>query len=157
MSYPSDNQTVFSSIDISHYFFKLRDQSYDNVSISNLKLQKLLYYAHGLHLAVTEYPLLNEQLEAWKLGPVSPSSYRNFNYNGSLNIKVIEHFDESILSDVAKQVTEAVWEQLGGKSARYLMTKTHAEKPWKESKLGEKIDDGIMKDFFKSQFLKNTK
>lgn len=48
------------------------------IEITPLKLLKLLYFAHGWHLALGDQPLLNEQVEAWKFGPVVPSIYHAF-------------------------------------------------------------------------------
>ena len=39
---------------------------------SNMKLQKLLYYVQGFHIAVFNRPLFNEDIEAWMYGPVVP-------------------------------------------------------------------------------------
>lgn len=45
-----------------------------NLSVANdltpIKLVKLVYYAHGWHLAITDKPLLNEQIQAREFGPV---------------------------------------------------------------------------------------
>lgn len=46
--------------------------------VSNLQLQKLLYYAQGLFLAETGEPLFDAPLEAWKRGPVQPGVYNRF-------------------------------------------------------------------------------
>ena len=42
--------------------------------ISNLKLQKLLYYAQGHYLARTGVPLFDDVIQAWAHGPVVPTS-----------------------------------------------------------------------------------
>jgi uncharacterized phage-associated protein len=49
-----------------------------SVPISPLKLQKLLYYACGYYLAVTDQPLIDRAFEAWDNGPVVPEIYREF-------------------------------------------------------------------------------
>ena len=46
--------------------------------ISNLKLQKLVYYAQGFHLALYDEPLFLEAIEAWTHGPVVPDLYRHY-------------------------------------------------------------------------------
>src|ERR1044071_4359251 len=46
--------------------------------ISNLKLQKLLYYAQGWHLALRNEPLFHERIEAWVHGPAVPPVYGHF-------------------------------------------------------------------------------
>ena len=40
-----------------------------------MKVQKLVYFAHGWHLGITKKPLINEQVEAWPYGAVIPSLY----------------------------------------------------------------------------------
>lgn len=48
------------------------------VPISNLALQKLLYFAHGHFLIRTGKPLVQGAFEAWKYGPVHPAVYQAF-------------------------------------------------------------------------------
>jgi uncharacterized phage-associated protein len=48
------------------------------VPISNLALQKLLYFAHGHFLIRTGKPLVQGGFEAWKYGPVHPAVYQAF-------------------------------------------------------------------------------
>ena len=45
--------------------------------ISNLKLQKLLYYAQAWYLALHNEPLFPESIEAWVHGPAVPPVYGN--------------------------------------------------------------------------------
>ncbi len=48
------------------------------VQVSNLSLQKLLFFAHADHLAAFGSPLTKNVFEAWRLGPVSPVLYHEF-------------------------------------------------------------------------------
>lgn len=43
--------------------------------LTPMKLQKLVYFAHGWNLGATATPLINEQIEAWQYGPVVKSIY----------------------------------------------------------------------------------
>jgi len=43
-----------------------------------MKLQKLVYYAHGWHLALNNEPLIDEQVECWQYGPVISSLFHEF-------------------------------------------------------------------------------
>ena len=54
--------------------------------LSNLKLQKLLYYAQGHHLAEAHQPLFAEQIQAWSHGPVVPQVYHEYKNCGSSSI-----------------------------------------------------------------------
>jgi uncharacterized phage-associated protein len=49
-----------------------------HLPISNLALQKLLYFAHGHFLIRTRNPLVQGAFEAWKYGPVHPAVYQAF-------------------------------------------------------------------------------
>lgn len=48
-----------------------------------MQVQKLVYFAHGWHLAIKGAPLINEQVEAWSFGPVIPSLYQEFRSYGN--------------------------------------------------------------------------
>ena len=53
------------------------------VALSNLQLQKLIYLAHGVHLARHGQPLVSEQFQAWRYGPVNENLYHELKYFGS--------------------------------------------------------------------------
>lgn len=53
------------------------------ISLTNLALQKLLYFSHGLHLVRTKRPLVKGYFEAWQFGPVHPATYQAFKSAGS--------------------------------------------------------------------------
>jgi uncharacterized phage-associated protein len=57
------------------------------IEISNLALQKMLYFAHGIFLTQKRRPLVSGYFEAWKYGPVHPAVYRAFKDAGSGAIK----------------------------------------------------------------------
>ena len=58
----------------------------DDVPITNLALQKLLYFIHGLHLIETKTPLVMGYFEAWQHGPVHPAAYGAFKAAGKMPI-----------------------------------------------------------------------
>src|SRR5688572_18511108 len=66
-----------SALDVAKYLLSLQDEEVGD-SISNLKLQKLLYYAQGFHLAEHGRALFEERIEAWQHGPVIPTVYPEF-------------------------------------------------------------------------------
>lgn len=43
--------------------------------IDQMKLQKLLFYAHAWHLAIRDMPLFSDDFEAWPWGPVIRDIY----------------------------------------------------------------------------------
>ena len=64
--------------------------SCSNWNLSNLQMQKILYFAHMIHLGRRDAPLIDETFEAWEYGPVMPSLYRKIKFFGS--DKVIDIF-----------------------------------------------------------------
>src|ERR1017187_8862366 len=48
--------------------------------ITNLKLQKLLYYAQAWHLVLHEEAIFDESIEAWVHGPVVPEIFRMYSH-----------------------------------------------------------------------------
>lgn len=59
------------------------------IPVTNLALQKLLYFAHGLHLNENKKkPLVGGYFEAWTYGPVHPTVYRAFKSAGGEPITV---------------------------------------------------------------------
>jgi uncharacterized phage-associated protein len=75
--------------------------------ISNLKLQKLLYYAQGFHLALYDEPLFPEAIEAWTHGPVVPDLYRHYKKYGAGAIPCPEDIEFSIYDEETKSLLDA--------------------------------------------------
>lgn len=48
-----------------------------------MKLQKLIYYAHAWYLAFHSQPLIREEVQAWKYGPVIQEIYHEFKEFGN--------------------------------------------------------------------------
>jgi uncharacterized phage-associated protein len=55
--------------------------------VGHVKLQKLMYFAHGMHLLETGEPLVSGHFEAWQYGPVHPAVYRAFKGAGARPIE----------------------------------------------------------------------
>lgn len=101
--------------------------------LTNLKLQKLLYYAQAWHLALQSSPIFSEEFEAWVHGPTLPSQHYRFTSATwgpivepvtlpSLNAELTQHLDE-------------VLNVFGSESAIALEQMTLSESPWKTARL----------------------
>lgn len=110
---------------IANYFI-IRGRAED-VKIDPLKMQKLVYLAHGWHLAFEKRPLICETIEAWKYGPVVPSLYRQFRDYGYSTID--KEMPVFALADKIDARTEAllnqVWLKYGHISGVSLSAMTH--------------------------------
>ena len=120
--------------------------------ISNLKLQKLVYYAQGFALAIFERTLYDDTIEAWQHGPVVPSLYHHFKTFGSGAIETPDEFNPESLSADEQGLLDEVYDVYGQFSAWKLRNMTHDEPPWKDAaRTGLLISQQSMAEFFKTQ------
>lgn len=101
----------------------------DDAGMSNLKLQKLIYYTQGFFLALHNKPLFDEPIEAWQHGPVSPSVYHHYKQHGS-NIIPAPVGQKLELTPEELELVEEVHEVFGQFSAWRLREMTHEEPTW---------------------------
>ena len=100
--------------------------------ISNLKLQKLLYYAQAWHLALYDKPLFKASIEAWVHGPVVLSVYRTYRQYSWQPIQE-EPEKVKLLSSTCEFLDE-VMDVYGEFSAYQLEKLTHSEDPWRNAR-----------------------
>jgi uncharacterized phage-associated protein len=115
--------------DIAKCFLYLDDAN-EGEGISNLKLQKLVYYAQGFFSAIHDKPLFQNEIFAWAHGPVAPDLYHQYKQFGSNPIPVPTDFDKSSLLDTEFELVEEVFEVFGQYTAWKLRNMTHEESPW---------------------------
>ncbi len=98
--------------------------------LTNLKLQKLLYYCQGWHLALKDNELLfTDPIQAWIKGPVIPNVYHQYK-DFKWQPIVIEDQDAPALAEGSTEIVKEVLEVYGGYSAYQLELMTHEESPW---------------------------
>jgi len=122
-------------------------------SISNLKLQKLLYYAQGSFLAVYGEPLFDDKIMAWQHGPVVESVYREYKANGSEGIPFEDDFDFSSFTTEENELLTEVYNVFGQYSAWKLRNMTHNEAPWKNTEKNHEIPQAAIEDYFKKEYV----
>ena len=120
-------------------------------SITNLKLQKLLYYMQGFHLAVFGTVFFNEQIEAWTYGPVVPAAFNEFKRYKKREINPENYTDNLILTEEEQHLFDMVYEEYNKFSAVALMKLTHKEGPWKNHDIGDIIPNEEIRAFFLTQ------
>jgi uncharacterized phage-associated protein len=107
--------------------------------LTNLKLQKLVYYAQAWHLAIKKKPLFSDRIEAWVHGPVVPPVYVRFKKFG-WNPITCTITAPTFINGTAKHL-ESVFSVYGHYSAWDLERMTHQEDPWIMARLGLNPDD----------------
>ena len=146
---------AYKAIDIAKKLIFLAQQDVANGGdcLTNLKLQKLLYYQQGYHLAAFGTPLFEENVESWMYGPVVPVVYDTYAECGAHTLPSEEN-TPVVLTDDEEGLFLQVYEAYRDFSAIGLMNKMHQEKPWQEALPHDKgtvISQDSMKVFFKTQ------
>jgi uncharacterized phage-associated protein len=67
---------MINSINVACYFIIRAYEDGIEAEITNMKVQKLLYYSQSLHLALYDEPLFSDEIQAWRLGAVCPEAYK---------------------------------------------------------------------------------
>ena len=125
--------------------------------MTNMKLQKMLYYQQGFHLAYFGTPLFEEDIEAWMYGPVVPTVYDRYKSNGRNGIEPDRGLDFSFGQKKELALFNEVCKVYGAYSAIGLMNMTHEEMPWKSTPIGEGEGHIIAKEKMQSFFKKRLK
>ena len=115
--------------DVAKCFLYL-DETNEGDGISNLKLQKLAYYAQGFYSAIFNKPLFDNDIYAWTHGPVVQDLYHEYKKFGSNRIPVPTDFNPISLEKEEFELIEEVFEVFGQYSAWKLRNMTHEESPW---------------------------
>lgn len=126
-----------------------------NYSISNLKLQKLLYFVQAYFLINLGRPCFFDTIEAWDFGPVVPNVYHTFKMYGGGQIPYFyadEYDIKDAISDDDKKRIGVVVDSLAKYTASDLVEATHKQDPWKNvynpHVLGTEITNLSIKEYF---------
>ena len=141
---------MVSCFDVADYFLVLQDEDAGD-SISNLKLQKLVYFSQGFHLGIFDKPLFVEQIRAWLHGPVIPVLWKKYSDFDSNSLPLPDTFEQSKFSDEAIELLDEIYEVFGQFSAWKLRDISHIQPPWKKTKRNGVITHRAMKEYFKTQ------
>jgi uncharacterized phage-associated protein len=134
----------------------------ENPNITNLTLNKLLYFAQGHCLAETGEPMFDDDFEAWDFGPVIPKIYHKYKNYGKQNITSCNYLnEEDVLSEDQLNILECVLEKYSDFDTSKLVDLTHKrETPWaiatnngKEIKKHLTLSKEKIKKYFKNQKL----
>ena len=135
---------MYPALGIANYFLGLANR--DGETLPQLKLQKLIYLAHGWTLAILDRPLILEKVEAWERGPVIRVVYDAFKHFGRHPIDEPAKIFTGIFRDElqfelpptiepsdqkTRALVEKVWETYKPYSGATLSARTHEDgTPW---------------------------
>ena len=140
---------MLNCFDVAKYFLSKVDEEEGEV-ITNLKLQKLAYYAQSASLAFYDSALFPESLEAWKHGPVVPELYRTYKGYKSSPLPKTASVSEGVYSAAERELLDGVYAFFGQYAAWKLRDMTHEETPWLEASPTEGVIAlSSMRDYFR--------
>lgn len=152
------NLTKYTPDDIADYFLALSEEEIGDL-LSNLKLQKLVYYAQGIAISVRDEVFFDEQLEAWQHGPVVPTLYHKYKKYGGKSIEEIERIDLAKYTQADRMILDDVYAWYGQFSAWKLRDMTHEEDPWQKAckKAEHELSLEDLKNYFDAQISEQYK
>lgn len=143
---------MYSAEDVAEYLIWRANEDADfGENISNLKLQKLLYYAQGFHLVLAGGPLFSEPIKAWKHGPVVECVYHKYKHHGASAIPTPADYDPGRIDPETQSLIEDVYGVYGQYSAWGLRNLTHQEPPWQNTPDSHTISHEALSRFFSTQ------
>jgi uncharacterized phage-associated protein len=99
--------------------------------MTNLRLQKLLFFAQGWHLARRSAPLFTAPFEAWTFGPVVREVYDMFKqYRRRSIVEPSEDHSENRLSIEEREFAMDILIHYETRPTTYLVNLTHKMEPW---------------------------
>ena len=142
---------MHSAVKIAKYFVDKSNQEND---MTPMKLLKMVYIAHGWMLALYDRPLISEDVEAWKYGPVIPELYRALKKWGGDEVDELPDEWRVELDEDEQNILEHVYENYKGYSGVALSAMTHAKgTPWTTvggGALGRIIPNEVIRNYYKS-------
>ena len=154
---------MYNAIDVANYII---EKSVENQNpVSNLKLQKLLYYSQAAKLVEGNgESLFGENISAWRYGPVVESTYHRFKTNVNspifekstndslFNVEEIKEYNlKKIISEEDQKIINRVVNSYKKYKPLDMVRKTHNEEPWINAYIEQKkkfIDVSAIKEYY---------
>lgn len=157
---------MYNVLDVSAYVVNYSNKK--EYSISNLRLQKLLYFIQAFYLIKENKPCFKEKIFAWELGPVVPEVYHVYKQYGSRHIPPVKtyfkikddslwkteriRYDDEKISVEDKKMINSVVDKFSEYSSYDLVELTHDQDPWNNAYHGSNNDKEITIQSIKEYF-----
>lgn len=100
-----------------------------NVQITNLKLQKLLYFVQGEYSKTKGSRLIADDFYAWQLGPVVPTVYAEYSIFSSSVLPIQKQSVSFSSGDI--EVIDTILQRYAYQTTWGLVELSHQQDPWK--------------------------
>ena len=117
------------AVTAANYLVYIMKDAFDD--LTNMKINKLLYFAQGYHLKKYGVPLFQDNIEAWEHGPVVPEVYSAYKGYGDKSITGCDFDMTADITPEAKDILYGVARNYGRYTASALRNMTHViGTPW---------------------------
>ena len=139
----------YKALDVARYVIEYcKDRGY---IVSNLKLQKILYFIQAEFLVNKNDVCFDDRIEAWDFGPVVPRVYQEYKCFGSNNI-ITRRREEIDIEANDRNMINGIVDVCAGYSATELVDITHRQTPWiaaYDKFQNNEISNESIKNFFR--------
>ena len=118
---------TYQARDIAEYI--INREASEGRTVSNLRLQKLLYFVQAQFIVQKGSPCFTQRMEAWDYGPVVPEVYHAYKFFGSNAIPCTKN--SARIDEADKALIDSMLDSCSEYSTSTLVDMTHAQDPWK--------------------------
>lgn len=140
--------------DVARFFIDLAQKRAEHQlddRMTNLRLQKMLYFAQGWSLARNGKPLFEEKIEAWPYGPVVPEVYHEYAWAGSQGLSERNEVSRDRFTDEEYALLLDVAQRYAEYSTSGLVSLSHAQEgPWNGKNRSEVIGTDEIRRYFET-------
>ncbi len=122
---------MYSALDVARYIIWYCER--EKYIVSNLKLQKILYFIQAKFLVEKNTPCFSEKIEAWTFGPVIPEVHKQYKIFGNAHIPCVNVQDDFKISEQDKALIDNMVDECSKFTASQLVEITHRQTPWKKA------------------------
>lgn len=149
----------YNVLDIACFVINKHNELYPKNGITNLRLQKLLYFVQAYFIIKYKKICFSEKIVAWPSGPVVIEAYEEFKKYGRSNIETVKYYGvfsenpvhDNIIHCNHKEIICSAIEIFKDYDDSKLVDITHCQTPWKNSinkGIGTEIEVKDMENFF---------
>lgn len=120
---------MHDALDVARYI--INRETAQGRTVSNLRLQKLLYFIQCAFFGVFGKPCFGDEMEAWDYGPVVPKVYRKYKIYGSVMIPPSD--EQDLFRETETNLINKMLDACAEKRTSDLVEITHAQSPWKDA------------------------
>lgn len=152
---------MYTSFDIARKILELAKK--EGMTVDTMKLVKLVYIMHGWHLGFNDKPLISDEIQAWKYGPVIPVLYEVIKRFGAGKVdrELMDLYSDKELDPKTADFVENIWHVYKNMSGLELSARTHMEgsawsKSYHEGELNTVMKNEVIESHYKAMIEKAT-